>query len=461
MKIPAPIIIAQDSVAVGAQLQFVLESLTTVSGIAAALFAMTVIGASIAFKKVLPVMSGLAMYFVTFQLNPSLQANTLIGPLQITRIASKSIAFGLLLIAIAYVPSIARSGRRSTAGAAAIAFLGFQLFYALQLAIFAGDGLLKGIFGIVAMSLMFGIYAWGFGKSTSDPDGAEAWLDIMTWAGLGFVATNLLQIAADPSGALTSGRLAGIAGNAQMMGGIATMFVLAASFRFSTMPAHRPMKWVNLAIVCVLAVLILATGSRTAAIATTVGVAVLFRTQFGKFVVLAIVIMLGYLALSVIFADSARVTFERFAGGQNTREAGWTDSLAIFTNSPIFGEFPFLQPGEEPNGIESTFIRTLANMGLIGAAVLLVPVLLCARDALLAYQLSRSDPDYRQLANFFLASCASLLVLNTFDGYAFGFMTFPVIFTYMVLSIGGLLSERARDAVADPIDAQALDAEST
>lgn len=452
-------LLAQDSVAVGAQLQYVFTALTTATGIVTAILALVVIGLAIAFKRTIPVMSGLGMYFVTYQLTPNVEANTLIGPFQATRIASKSIAVGLLLIAIAYVPSLPRPGRSSIAGASAVAFLCFQLFYALQFAIFAGDGLLKGAFGIVAMCLMFGVFAWGFGKSAEDASGAAAKLETMTWAGMGFIATNLIQVALDPSGALMSGRLAGTAGNAQMMGGIAVMFLLAAGFQFAWLPASRPLKWVNLLAICALGALILATGSRTAALASLVGVAVLFRSQLGKFSIIAVILAFGYVALGFIFEESARLTIDRFSGGQNTREAGWTDSLAIFANSPVFGEFPFLQPGEEPNGIESTFIRTLANMGLVGAAVLLVPVLLCCRDALLAIQLARSAPEYRKICDFYLAACASLLVLNTFDGYAFGFMTFPVIFTYTVLAVGGLLAEKAKDNVATDHDYEAVDSD--
>jgi hypothetical protein len=454
-----PTLLAEDSVAVGAQLQYVFDALTTAPGIAAALLAAVVVGTAVAFKRTIPVMSGLAMYFVTYQLNPSLQANTLVGPLQATRLASKSIAFGLLLIAMAYVPSLPRPGRRSIAGASAIAFLCFQLFYALQFAIFAGDGLLKGAFGIVAMCLMFGVFAWGFGKSAENASGAAARLETMTWAGMGFLATNLIQIALDPSGSLMAGRLAGTAGNAQMMGGIAAMFLLSAGFQFASLPPSRPLKWMNLLAICMLGALILATGSRTAALATIVGLAVLFRSQLGKFSLIAVILAFGYVALSLVFADSARVTMDRFAGGQNTREAGWTDSLAIFSNSPVFGEFPFLQPGEEPNGIESTFIRTLANMGLVGAAVLLVPVLLCCRDVLLAIQLARAAPEYRRICDFYLAACASLLVLNTFDGYAFGFMTFPVVFTYTVLAVGGLLAEKAKNNVSGDDDYSEVDAD--
>jgi O-antigen ligase len=188
--------------------------------------------------------------------------------------------------------------------------------------------------------------------------------------------------------------------------------------------------------------MVLATGSRTAAMATVVGVAVFFRSEIGKFILLAVVLALGFVLLSVTVESSARLTFDRFSEGQDTRGAVWSEALAIFYASPIFGEFPFLQPGQEPNGIESTFIRTLANMGLVGATVLAVPLLFIFRDLLRVIQLSRSSPEYRRLCDFYLSSCASLLVLNIFDGYAFGFMTLPVMFMYLVLSVGSLIVDQ-------------------
>jgi hypothetical protein len=437
-----PPFLAQSSVSVDAQLSFVLDSLTTLPGISAAVLGISVVAISIALKKVVPVMSGLAMYFVTFQLNPTLQSNTLIPILQSTRLAAKSIAFALLVLTIAFVPALPRSGRRTTVGAAAIGLLGFQLFYAIQLSLFAGDGLMKGVFGVIAISLMFGVCAWGFGRQANDAASARAALATLSWAGIGFIASNFLQIIVDPGGALMALRLAGTAGNAQMMGGTATILLLAASYQFASRSSSEAAKWINLAMICVLGSMVLATGSRTAAMATVVGVAVFFRSEIGKFILLAVVLALGFVLLSVTVESSARLTFDRFSEGQDTRGAVWSEALAIFYASPIFGEFPFLQPGQEPNGIESTFIRTLANMGLVGATVLAVPLLFIFRDLLRVIQLSRSSPEYRRLCDFYLSSCASLLVLNIFDGYAFGFMTLPVMFMYLVLSVGSLIVDQ-------------------
>ena len=442
-------LLAQESVSVEAQLRFVFESLTTIQGALLALLALIALALAVAFKRIVPVASGVALYMVTYQLNAGILANQLWAPLQSIRVASKSVAFVLLLIAAAFIPSLIGSGRSRRAGATATAFWFFQVFYAAQLAIFAGEGFVKGLFGIVSMSMMYIVFARGFGKSVSDPASVVDRVKLMLWVAAAFVATNVVQLVVDQSGALMAGRLAGIAGNAQMMGAISLLLLLANCFLFAELPSVGVSRWVCVSCICVLSALVLATGSRAALLAAVVGVLVIYRRQLGMFLLIAIVVAVGYLALALVLEDSSRVTFERLQTGENTREAGWAASWAIFRSSPVFGEFPYLEKGQSPDFIESTFLRTLSNMGLVGGVVLAVPVLLALRDALIAWQLSRREQSYRRVVDFYLGSCAALLVLNVFDGYGFGFLTFPVLFMYLIFSLGGFLVERAKSERAE------------
>ena len=58
------------------------------------------------------------------------------------------------------------------------------------------------------------------------------------------------------------------------------------------------------------------------------------------------------LAVSLVFSDVISITQERVMYGEDTRSAGWLWDLQNFYESPIVGKFPFLQPGEQPSGVE-------------------------------------------------------------------------------------------------------------
>jgi hypothetical protein len=193
----------------------------------------------------------------------------------------------------------------------------------------------------------------------------------------------------------------------------------------------------------VLSIFLLATGSRTAVLAVSAGLFVMFRLQVGRFAILGIVALIAYSAVSLFLESPTEAVAERLSSGADTRTAIWLDALGRFLGSPIFGELMFLRPGDSPSGVESTVFRTLANMGLIGGIALLFPVFAAAGCALKSISLARERPEYARLVDFQLGALTVILVLNLFDGYAFGFLTFPVLFIYVVLALGAFLAEQA------------------
>ncbi len=436
--------LAQESVAVEGQLGYLFERLFSPSGIAvaAALFGLLVLVFVI--RKPLPILGGAVLALGTSVLPKDVIINQLIGPLQSLRFLSKSIALTLLgLIVFLALPGLPRGGRVRSAGFASVAFCAFQLLYTTQLALFAGDGALKGSFGIVAIVLMLLSFGVGFGRLMQDLDSAVSSLEVFAWVGVAFAAANSLQIVLGLSGALVGGRLAGIAGNAQMMGGISACLIVANAFLYSELPASRPLRWVSLGCVGVLCILLLATGSRTAVLAVGLGLVVMFRLQIGRFAVLAVVAMIAYFVVTLFFEDPTAAVTERLAYGQDTRTGIWMSAFSRFLDSPIFGELMFLRPGDYPSGVESTVFRTLANMGILGGIALLLPVAAAVGYALKGTSLARERPEYRRLVDFYLGACAVILILNLFDGYAFGFLTFPVLFMYVVLTMGAFLAEQS------------------
>ena len=139
--------------------------------------------------------------------------NQLLGPLQSLRFLSKSVAFAILgVVVFLALPGVSKGDRPRSAGLASTSFFCFQLLYAGEFALFAGEGLLRGSFGIVAIMLMYLAFAVGFGRLMQDRASASRSLEVFAWVAVAFVGMNLIQIVFGLSGALVGGRLAGTLG---------------------------------------------------------------------------------------------------------------------------------------------------------------------------------------------------------------------------------------------------------
>ncbi len=437
-------LLAQDSVAVEAQIALFFQQLLSPTGIAVALAGGGVLIAALVFRKVLPVTAGIAMASVTFQLHPdAITLNVLLGPLQAFRYSSKSIAFGLLVIGVVAVLGMNLPRRGRSVGFAASAFLAFQLYYIVQVLVFSDFGLLRGVFGLVSVTLMFLVYAVGFGRRFDGPHGARDALSIFAWVGAAFVTVNLVQIALGRSGAFVGGRLAGICGNAQMMGGVTTMLLLGNAYLAADLPRGRPAWVVSVVNSGLLALLIVATGSRTAVLGSSVGLMFIFRRQIGRAILLAVPVVIVFFAASAYLEETGDAV-SRMIDAPNTRAGVWSKALSQFMGSPVFGILPFGGEDGEQSGVESTLLRSLASLGLIGGIVVLLPFAAMVANCVHANWLGRADPDYRRICDFYVGSSLAIIVFNTFDGYGFGLLTFPVVFMYLNFSLGDFLAAEAR-----------------
>jgi hypothetical protein len=450
-------ILAQDSIAVEAQLALFFQQLISPIGVAGAVIAAGVLVWAIVFRKMYETTAGIALGSVMFQLHPdALTQNLLLGPLQAYRYASKSIAFGLLVLAALAALAIRLDRRWRAIGFAAASFYAFQVYYTLQLLVFANEGLARGFFGVIAITLMFTVFGIGMGRRMQDAASARSALELLAWLAVAFITINMVQLAAGTDGAFVGGRLAGIGGNAQMMGGISAMLLLACVYLANDLPAKRPLRWMSLASAGILGIFILATGSRTATTATVLGLASMFRLQMGRLLVFGILGgLVAFVGISGFEQSSSGV--DRMLQAPNTRADVWAEAVAAFMTSPIVGNLPFSgSPDTVFSGVESTFLRTLANLGLVGLAVVLMPFGAMVLAVPKALWLGKADPSYRRLTDFYVASVAAILVLNTLDGYAFGLLTFPVIFMYITFTLGDFIQDSARELVAATDSAEPL-----
>lgn len=449
-------LLAQEGIPVAVQLEQFVERVLSPVGVIVVTLAAAVAIALIATRRVLPALIVAILVVSCFQANHRMESNVLIGPLQSFRYFSKPLAFVLLLGAIFFTFGSDRGFRRSSTGTASVALLLFQCYYLIQLSIFAGDGLLKGAFGIVTVAATWWVFAVHLGRSMQDPASARQSLQCFAYVGMAFVLVNLLQMTLSLGGALEAGRLAGIAGNAQMMGCMCTMLLIMnvfLSFDAETPPALRTACLVTSGL---LVVLMLATGSRTAMLATAVAAVIMFRARIGRIAVFAILGLAAIAMVSLVFSDVTAIATERITYGEDTRTAGWLRDLENFYDSPIFGQFPFLEQGESASGIESVFIRTLSNMGIIGLLVLSPVLLSVGASCAGAVQLMRASAAHADLCSLYLGGCAALLVFNTFDGYAFGLVTLPVTSMFVFFTLGAFLDEERERLVGDDLSSLGL-----
>jgi hypothetical protein len=283
---------------------------------------------------------------------------------------------------------------------------------------------------------MFFVCTIGFGRRMQDRESTRSILEVFAWVTMGFIAANMAQLVIDRSNALVGLRLAGIAGNAQQMGGVCVMLMLFNVYLFNDLPAKRPLKWICAVMIGILGLWIIWTGSRTSVLTAMVGLVFTYRLRIGRLALLGLAAGTVLLVAMSFFVESTD-TVERLTSGTNTRAAVWQVSLSEFMGSPIFGTMPL---GYE-SGSESSYISALANMGLIGILALMVPFGSMALGALRALRLRAMRPDLGAQCDFYVGMVAALLVINAFEAFAFGVLTLPVMIMYSVFALDGFLAE--------------------
>lgn len=439
MPVPSStLLLAQETVeniSAQAQVQYFLNVLLTPSGIGLALAAAAAVAIILFTGRGFPVLLLAAMFCLTTMLQDvTLTRNVLIGPLQSLRNVARPLALAFLLVAALTVVQIPSGSRLRVIGFTAASFFAFQLFFLSEMLI-GSPG--KAVLSFISVPCMFFVCVVGLGKRMQDRESTRSALEIFAWLTMAFIGANMAQLVIDRSNALVASRLAGIAGNAQQMGGLCTLFLLLNVYLFNDLPSKRPLRWLCAGMIGVLALWILWTGSRTSVLAAMVGIVFTFRLRLGR---LALLGVLGGMVLLVAmsFFEESTENIARLTSGANTRAAVWANSLEAFEGSPIFGTMPL---GYE-SGSESSYISVLANMGIIGACAMLVPFGSMVLGAFRALRLRAMRPDLGAQCDCYVGIVAALLVMNAFEAFAFGVLSLPVMIMYSMFALDGFLSEQ-------------------
>jgi hypothetical protein len=451
-------VLAQDTVAVDAVLQYFATVVLTPLGIIGLSFGAVLLGLVLFVGKGVPVLSAATMVLLTMMIHErTLTQNILIGPLQSLRSLSRPLSFAIIAVASLAALFSSAGNRVRAVPLVALMMYGFQMYYATNMLVFVDP--LKGALAYFSITGMFIVCTVGFGRRIQDAESARTAMEVFAWVGMAFCGMNLLQLLVSPGSAVIVGRFAGVSGNAQQAAGICVPMLLANLYLFGALPPSRLLKWVCAALSGVVGLFLLWTGSRTGYLAAGIGVVLMYRLSLGRAAFAAIAAGVVLVIGLSLFSDSAD-GIERVIGGEagNTRTQVFENALSDWASSPILGVMPF---GFE-SGVESSYLRALASLGLVGLLLLLVPFTSMLASMPRALWIGRVDSDVRGLADLYFAYTGSWLAMNFFEGFAFGVLSFPMMALYTMLALGGFLAERRAGVAKAPQDlSDGLDAYAT
>jgi O-antigen ligase len=147
------------------------------------------------------------------------------------------------------------------------------------------------------------------------------------------------------------------------------------------------------------------------------------------------------LATASVFEES---TFgvERFLYGADTRTRVWLFALDEFARYPLFGAIPAI--GEEgQNLVESTYLRSLALMGIVGGAFVFMVVASMTWSAFRAWRASRRCPWLAPQADVVVSSTAYMVIVNAAEGLMLGVLTIFVVFLYAIFATTAFILDAA------------------
>jgi hypothetical protein len=440
-------LLAQDGF-VAAQLARLIQDLLTPEGILAFALATAFVFAMLLTQRGFEFMMATVIFLLSTMIQLDRQTGFLVplwGPLESIRNYSRPACVVLLSLAALRAISLPTSPRPLT-GSTAVMLYTFQMYYGLQMMFFSDW--VKGSLGIFTITLMFVNAALGFGKLMQSADGARRCIGCFAWAAVPFAVCNFLQIAFGYSTAVQGGRLVGIAGNAQQMATICSYFMLSTCLMFRLdSGASSSRRWMWAALIGIIGVFQLWTGSRTGLLASGLGLMVMFRLQIGRLAMLALVAGAAGLAITLLFEDST-ANLSRYVEGGDTRTAVFEQAIDDFLEAPILGQLPFSRDGAI-SGVESTWLRALAALGIVGGLLVVLPFGSMLLKAVEARRLDPGSGPTHDLTDFYLGATTALMVTNTFEGMAFGVLTLPVLFLYTVFTLAAYLCDGSRRGSGD------------
>jgi hypothetical protein len=435
---PAAALIAQSSGDIGAQAVAAINLLLTPTGLVAAVIGLVVVAALFVSRAGTELIGASGIFLLSMmRLESKYADNTLIQPLQTLRDLSRPIALVLVILLAMRALTFPRGERRTLVAGSCAVFLAFDCYFIAMLGLFADAT--RASLSLISVVGVFLAFTLGLGKLLRSQGNGNAFVRMFIWAGLIFIAANFLQLGLGYSNAVIRGRLGGISGNPQQLAATCCAFTIFFCYLFATSRARSPLKWLAAASIGIMALFVVWSGSRTGAASFAICLLGYFRGRIGRLAIVMAVAALILLALSSVFSEST-VGTDRFFYGADTRTAVWLDALDLFRKAPILGGI--VTYGDEGlNYSESSYIRALAMLGLVGGAFMLAIVISLLRTAWRCWRIGLGHPELAPHGDIVIASTAFLLFVNTFEGFMFGVLTFFTVFIYAVFALSAYVSD--------------------
>ena len=428
---------------VGDQAARFAELLLTPTGFIAAVAALAAVGGLLATQRGSLLLGAFAVFLLSMMRTESRFAdNTLVQPLESLRALSRPVALLLFMLLAARLILLPSGQRNRFLLAPAICLLGFELYYLFMLGVFVDPA--RAAFGAVSVCSVAIAVCLGFGRYLDADADPEALMKVFGLAGVGFILANMFQLLLGYSNAILGGRLAGVSGNAQQLAATCCVFAIIACYYFSAPRLGSVVRWASAASIGILGLFILWSGSRTGTVCMALVLITFFRARIGR---LAIVLAIGSVILVIAssYFQESTITTERLLYGSDTRTKVWLGAFDEFSRAPLFGSIPQSED-DSLNLSESTYLRALALLGIVGGSMVLVLVATMAWTAFRTWIAGRRCPWLAPHADMVVSSTAFMIVVNAAEGLMMGVLTIFVVFLYVIFAMAAYVHDAERQA---------------
>lgn len=375
--------------------------------------------------------------------------NTLFPPLQQIRSASQFLVVALVGVLILVTRTHPWDGARRFMGGALVALFVFELFYGARL--FLAGQYMRGGLGVITFAMLFVAWPMGLGRTISEPNNVDRLIRTYGLVAVPYVLLNLVQYRWAPNYTIVSDRFAGISGNPQHTGMMCAFLSITIAWVLSRPKANRLVVPAAAITVGGIVLLLAWTGSRTALLASFVGLLILFRKRAVTLLVVGGFVGLAGLIVAMIVGEGSEA-FERLTSTDNTRADVWATGLEEFARNPIFGTFG-IGTSLDLKVVESTPIQTLQLMGVVGFAFLLPVYVLILASLWRVQRARRMSPGLAQLCDYVSALWVMLMIMSVFEAVFLGIVTFfNLTFYYVAILTSRVLHDAQVEAFAEEFE---------
>jgi hypothetical protein len=435
---PSHLVFAQSSdVGISQLLRSSLDQLSSPSGVAAVLLGIVFISITLLHRK------GWMLLFLSIGFLAMLVEGTttyfdnrLFSPLQEIREASRLLGVMLLTLLAVVVRREQRDYRISLLSILVILFLFFEVQYAFRW-LLAGEivrstlSIITGVLFVVALPL-------GVGRTLKSDSDGHSLVRLIALLAVPYITCNLIQFVINPSATVGVGRFAGISGNAQQTGIMLSILILSLSWLIAIGRGTKARLPILIILLGFCGLLLLWTGSRTAALGTIVGMAIMFRKRWLVIVVVPTLGAIFALVAAALVGGELQEAMARMQSMENTRSGVWSIAVQEIMNSPIFGAIGIGEV-KRAHFVESTPLQVLQGMGVVGFLPLLLVYLAIAHSCVGLFRMGGKKGLRSRLADYSLAIWGVLVVVSLFEAIFLGVITFFVFMIFLNMTLTAYL----------------------